>query len=145
MQLVQLHFLFLKFHEQIKPTESQQSLFWCTFSLNIMTHISIQNPKHLFHSSVCLWTYRVNFKTHHFDSLNKRFYIRHTFFNGFNNSISYETLEHRTSLKSRGYICSDSQQYIVWCKLIDFSFMPKIIRILRKNHVSWRYFVNVQL
>ncbi len=33
------------------------------------------------------------------------------------------------------YICRDSQQYIVWVKIIDFSFMPKIIRILIKDHV----------
>jgi len=139
VQLVQLHFLFQKFHEQIKPVS------WKIAQSKhiIMTHISIQNPKHLFHSSVCLWTYRVNFKTHHFDSLNKRFDIRHTFFNGYDNS--FVTLEHRTSLKSLGYICSNSQQYTVWCKLIDFSFMPKIIRILRKNHVPWRYFVHLQL
>jgi len=41
-----------------------------------------------------------------------------------------------------GYICSNSQQYIAWIKIIDFSFMPKIIRILSKDHVPWRYFVN---
>ncbi len=41
------------------------------------------------------------------------------------------TLEHKTSLKSLGYICSNSQTYIVWVKIIDFSFIPKIIRILR--------------
>ncbi len=29
------------------------------------------------------------------------------------------------------YICSNRQQYIVWVKIIHFSFMPKIIRILR--------------
>ncbi len=40
-------------------------------------------------------------------------------------------LEHKTSLKSLGYICSNSQQYIVWVKIIDVSFMPQIIRILR--------------
>ncbi len=39
--------------------------------------------------------------------------------------------EHKTSLKSMGDICSNSQKYIVWVKIIDFSFMPKIIRILR--------------
>ncbi len=44
---------------------------------------------------------------------------------------SYVTLEHKTSLESLGYICSNSQQYIVWVKIIDFSIMPKIIRILR--------------
>ncbi len=32
---------------------------------------------------------------------------------------------------SRGYICRNSQKYIVWIKIIDFSFMPKIIRISR--------------
>ncbi len=32
---------------------------------------------------------------------------------------------------SNRYICSNSQQYIVWVKIIHFSFMPKIIRILR--------------
>ncbi len=41
------------------------------------------------------------------------------------------TLEHKSSVKSLGYICSNSQKYIVWVKIIDFSFMPKIIRILR--------------
>ncbi len=47
----------------------------------------------------------------------------------------FVTLEHKTSLKSLGYICSNSQQYIVWVKIINFSFMPKIIRILSKDHV----------
>ncbi len=42
------------------------------------------------------------------------------------------TLEHKSSHKQPyGYICSNSQKYIVWVKMIDFSFMPKIIRILR--------------
>ncbi len=44
------------------------------------------------------------------------------------NAKKYVTLEHKTSL---GYICSNSQKYIVWVKIIYFSFMPKIIRILR--------------
>ncbi len=30
----------------------------------------------------------------------------------------------------------------VWVKIIDFSFMPKIIRILSKDHVPLIYFVN---
>ncbi len=47
--------------------------------------------------------------------------------------------------KSLGYICSNSQNYIVWVKIIDFSFMQKIIRILSKDHVPWRYFVNFLL
>ncbi len=47
----------------------------------------------------------------------------------------YVTLDHKTSLKSLGYICSNSQTYIVWVRMIDFSFMPKIIRTLSKYHV----------
>ncbi len=43
----------------------------------------------------------------------------------------YVTLDHKTSLRSLGYICSNSQKYIVWVTIIDLSFMPKIIRILR--------------
>ncbi len=50
--------------------------------------------------------------------------------------LKYVTLDHKTSLKSLGYICSNIQQYIVWVKIIDFSFMPKIIRTLSKDHVS---------
>ncbi len=44
---------------------------------------------------------------------------------------------------------SKSQSYwgifvanIVWVKMINFSFMPKIIRILRKDRVLLKYFVN---
>ena len=50
-------------------------------------------------------------------------------------SIPYVTLDHKTSLMLHGYICGNSQQNIVWVKIIDFSFMPKIIRILSKDHV----------
>ncbi len=35
-----------------------------------------------------------------------------------------------------------NQKYILWVKIIDFSFMPKIIRTLSINHVPLRYFVN---
>ncbi len=45
-------------------------------------------------------------------------------------------------VKSYKYICSNSQKYIVWLKIIDFSFIPKVIRILSKDHVPWRYFVH---
>ncbi len=45
------------------------------------------------------------------------------------------TLDHKTSLKSLGYIYSNSQKYTVWVKINDFSFMPKIISILSKDHV----------
>ncbi len=49
--------------------------------------------------------------------------------------MTYVTLEHKTSLKSLGYICSNSQKYTAWVKIINFSFMPKIIRTLIKDHV----------
>ncbi len=39
--------------------------------------------------------------------------------------------EHKTSHKQHEYICSNSQKYIVWVKIIKIFFMPKIIRILR--------------
>ncbi len=45
------------------------------------------------------------------------------------------TLDHKTSLKSLEYICSNSQKYIEWVKIIEFSFMPKIIRTLSTDHV----------
>ncbi len=38
-----------------------------------------------------------------------------------------------------------SQQYVLWVNMINFSFRPKIIRILSKDHVPWRHFVNVLL
>ncbi len=41
------------------------------------------------------------------------------------------TLQHKSSHKQHRYICSNSQQYIVWVKIINFYFMPNIIRILR--------------
>ncbi len=50
----------------------------------------------------------------------------------------YVTLEHKTSHKSMGYMCSNSQKYIVWVNIIAFSVMPKIIMILSKDHVPWR-------
>ncbi len=49
--------------------------------------------------------------------------------------VKYVTLDHKTSHKNHGFICSNSQKYIVWVKIIDFSFMPKIIRILSKDYV----------
>ncbi len=53
----------------------------------------------------------------------------------------YVTLDHKSSLKSLEYVCCNSQIYILWVKMIDLSFMPKIIRILSKYHVPWRYFI----
>ncbi len=57
----------------------------------------------------------------------------------------YLTLDNKTNLKSLRYICSNSQKYTAWVKIIDFSFMPKIIRTLSKDHVPWRYLVNILL
>ncbi len=48
----------------------------------------------------------------------------------------YVTLEHKSSLKSLGYIYSNSQKYIACVKIIHVSFMPKIIRTLTKDHVT---------
>ncbi len=42
-------------------------------------------------------------------------------------SSTFVTLDHKTSHKEHGYICSNSPKYIVWVKMIDFSLMPKII------------------
>ncbi len=57
-------------------------------------------------------------------------------------SQKYVTLDHKTSLKSLGYICSNSQKYIVWVKIIDLYFMPKIIRKLSKDNVQWIYILH---
>ncbi len=62
-----------------------------------------------------------------------------------NDYLTFVTLDHKTSLKSLGYICSNSQQYIVWVKIIHFSFMPKIISIFSKDHVPLIYSVNILL
>ncbi len=35
------------------------------------------------------------------------------------------TLDHKTSLKSHRYICSNSQQYIVWVKILIFLLCQK--------------------
>ncbi len=44
-----------------------------------------------------------------------------------NDYLTFVTLAWSTKpvLKSLEYICSNSQQYIVWVKIIHFSFMPK--------------------
>ncbi len=62
-----------------------------------------------------------------------------------NDYLTFVTLDHKTSLKSLRYICSNSQQYIVWVKIIHFSFMPKIISIFSKDHVPLIYSVNILL
>ncbi len=46
------------------------------------------------------------------------------------------TLDHKTSLKYLEFIYINSQKYIVWVKMIDFYFMPKIIKTLSKDHVA---------
>ncbi len=49
----------------------------------------------------------------------------------------YVTLDNKTSLEFLGYICSNSQKYTVWVKIIkkNIYFIKKIIRILSKDHV----------
>ncbi len=58
-------------------------------------------------------------------------YIKYTYKLYQLHEFIYVTLEHKSSVKSLGYICSNRQKYTVWVKIINFSFMPKIIRILR--------------
>ncbi len=43
-------------------------------------------------------------------------------------SLKNMTLDHKTSHKQHRYICSNSQKYIVWVKIIDFS--------CAKNHLD---------
>ncbi len=43
------------------------------------------------------------------------------------------TLEHKSGLKSLGYICSNSQKCIVW--VIDFSFMGKSLKIMFHEYI----------
>ncbi len=52
-------------------------------------------------------------------------------------SCAAQSLRTRPGMLSgpAAYIFNSSQKYIVWVKIIDFSFMPKIIRILSKDHV----------
>ncbi len=59
-----------------------------------------------------------------------------------NDYLTFVTLDHKTSLKSLEYICRNSQQYIVWVKIIHFSF---IISIFSKDHVPLIYSVNILL
>ncbi len=47
------------------------------------------------------------------------------------------TMDHKTSLKLLGIFVAIAKN-VVCVKIIDFSFMPKIIRILSKNHVPRR-------
>ncbi len=39
--------------------------------------------------------------------------------------IKYVTLDHKTSLKSLGYICSNSQKYIAWVNIHRYFFYTK--------------------
>ncbi len=47
----------------------------------------------------------------------------------------YVTMEHKSSLKSLRMFVEIAKKYILWVKMIDLSFMPKIVRILSKDHV----------
>ncbi len=53
-------------------------------------------------------------------------------------------MEHKTSLKSLGYICSNSQHILYGLKLYIL-FYAKIISILSKDHVPLMYLVNFLL
>ncbi len=49
--------------------------------------------------------------------------------------------EHKSIHKQHMYlICSNSQQYIVWVKMIIFSIMQKIITILRSCYMKIKNF-----
>ncbi len=47
----------------------------------------------------------------------------------------YVTLDHKPVISSTGIFETIANIYIVWAKMIDFSFMPKPIMILSKDHV----------
>ncbi len=55
------------------------------------------------------------------------------------------TLEHKSSLKSLGYMCINSQKYIVWVKINDFSFMPKTFDIKIMFHEDIFIFPTVNI
>ncbi len=82
------------------------------------------------------WNFQcfISFLTAAFYFLNLSYLLLHII------TTVYLTLHHKTS--HRGVLCCNSQKYTVWVKLIDFSFMPKL---LCKDHVPWRYFVNCLL
>ncbi len=85
------------------------------------------------------------FVLHYSNSIMTKFIFRWTITLSINKNVPmyiFVTPDHKTCLKSLEYICSNSQKYIVWVKMIHFSFMPKIIRILSKDLVPWRYFVH---
>ncbi len=44
----------------------------------------------------------------------------------YQNTTLFVSLEHKTSLKSLGYICSNSQQCIVWVKIIVYNTFPTV-------------------
>ncbi len=48
----------------------------------------------------------------------------------------------KTVLNRWGIFVAIAKQYIVWVKIIDFTCMSKVIKILSKDHVAWRYIVH---
>ncbi len=60
-----------------------------------------------------------------------------------NDYLTFETLAWSTKpvLSRWSIFVANSQQYIVWVKIIIFSFMPKIISILSKDHVPLIFFL----
>ncbi len=51
--------------------------------------------------------------------------------NKHNDNIILVCQDHIFPVREKFHLISNNQQYIVWVKIINFSFMPKIIRILR--------------
>ncbi len=47
-------------------------------------------------------------------------------------TLHFVTLDHKPVLSRWGIFVAIAKKYTVWDKIIDFSFMPKIIRILVK-------------
>ncbi len=52
-------------------------------------------------------------------------------------------LQHKSSLKSLGYICNNSQQYIVWVKIIIFLLCQKSlnIKIMFHEDIVYRKYI----
>ncbi len=60
----------------------------------------------------------------------------------------YVTLDHKTSLKSLGYIFNNSQKYIVWVKMIHFLLCQKslgyYVKIMVHEEILYILFSNMQ-
>ncbi len=52
------------------------------------------------------------------------------------------TLEHKTSLKSLGYICSNSQKYIINVALTEINEVEVLKMIKTKTHIYIYIYIN---